>query len=154
MKNIWRKYLVAAFAILLIAIWVTSLNKDVSKDSASLTKLSLLVSEYNNNKSPLIDFANITQVSWDKVYFFEPYTSHWMIYNSLGFIWLGTKNTTIASSDGVTLIVFVADKRVVSFLEFPRNVADFSDLDNSVGYPYANAKFIINDSGNFELLIR
>src|SRR5208282_4528735 len=55
----------------------------------------------------IVDFAHVAPFSWERVYFFPPYSSHEHIERSLGFHWDGVRQTTIDSSDTVNLVVFV-----------------------------------------------
>jgi len=147
-----RKVFHVLIVIGLIMIVIYFILGQENSEVALLPDLLSLVSRYKNGEIQYIDFSQITSPTWDKVYFFRPYTPNSRIYASLGFVWLGSRSTSIDASDGVTLIVFVKAKRVVAYAEFPRNEVDFSSLDNNTGYSITNAKFAINENGSISLL--
>ena len=97
-----------------------------------------------SNDSRPIDFAQITDFDWDRVYCFDCYTGQREIEKRLGFPWPGLGGSAIESSDGVTLIVFVKNGRVVRSFDQSRREGDFGKIDNPHGLTRAEARFVLN----------
>lgn len=143
-----RRVLPIIFALFIVVLYfVLTPYQNIKDDNLLLSELSTAVSRLRNGEMPVLNFLEITQFSWDRVYFFEPYTHPSRIDDELGFFWLESRFTTIESSDNVTLLVFVSNRHVVQYLEFPRSLGDFANLDNNSGYSAESAKFIINEKG-------
>lgn len=81
--------------------------------------------------------------SWDRMHVFGPYSGQADVEKELGFRWSDYGRTTIGSSDGVVLLVFVRDGKVVYWYEHPRDAGDLAPLDNDQGYTRTEAKFAI-----------
>jgi hypothetical protein len=92
---------------------------------------------------PTVHLRNIPSPAWERVYIFAPYTQPSQISSALGFAWNGSAVETIQSSDGVNLLVFVQQQRVVLSVLHPRDHGDFDP--DSVGYNYSrdDAEFSI-----------
>jgi len=94
-----------------------------------------------------VDISSLTSFSWDRMYVFAPYTLPVRIDTVLGKNWLGSRFTSIKSSDRITLLVFTKNARVVQYLEYPRNEGDFSSTANETGYSINEAQFIVGEKG-------
>ncbi len=71
-----------------------------------------------------LDFEELFDFKWDKVYVFKPYTPIDEVNKQLGFTWLGAKSTGIDYRDDVNLIVFVENNQVAQYIELPRSYGD------------------------------
>jgi hypothetical protein len=91
--------------------------------------------------------ASLTPLSWSRVYFFEPYSSHEHIQERLGFAWDGVIFTTVGWSEGDTLVVFAEDEQVVEWFEYSRGKCDLVFLRNARGYSPAEARFRVHSVG-------
>jgi hypothetical protein len=89
-----------------------------------------------------VDFAEVAPFAWERVYVFGPYTSHDQIHTSLGFHWAEVGRTTIESNEGVNLVVFVHDGKVVHWFEHPRH-EELEGLADSDGYAREHSKFLV-----------
>ncbi|MBM7703792.1 hypothetical protein [Metabacillus iocasae] len=76
------------------------------------------------NNEIKVNFEELFDFKWDKVYVFTPYTSIKEVNNQLGFTWLGAKSTGIDRRDDVNLIVFVENNQVAQYIELPRSYGD------------------------------
>src|SRR4051812_19070292 len=66
------------------------------------------------------DFAADTTFAWDRIYVFDCFSSQASVEKTLGFKWPDFRKTTIESSEGVVLVVFVGNGKVVDWYEQPR----------------------------------
>lgn len=149
-----RKALPIIFVLLVVILYsVLKPNRNIDNQSPLLSSLSSVISRHRNGEIPVVVFMEITKFSWDRVFFFEPYTHPSSIDDVLGFFWLESRFTTIESNDGITLIVFVDNRHVVQHLEFPRNLGDFASLNNKTGYSPESAKFVLNQNGQVILAV-
>jgi hypothetical protein len=94
-----------------------------------------------------VDFASVWDSDWDRVYFFPPYSPASDIERTLGIQWPGLGGSEIERSDGVTLIVFTRNGRVVRSFDHPRNQGDFSSLHRPAGFTKAEARFTVRRDG-------
>lgn len=96
------------------------------------------------------DFAADLTFAWDRMHVFGCY-SHRQVENELGFAWADFGKTTIESSDGVVLVVFVQNGKVVGWYEQPRTI-ELGYLANGNGYSRSEAVFNVDrSSGRVEL---
>ena len=144
-KMTWKVILVITLIIVVSVIFVDS-QINHSDQQKLTTDISNAIVMYKNGDVPVVDFAKITTFSWDKLYIFEPYTSAEEIEDIFGNRFTAPV-TTIETNDGVTLLVFAKDGRVVQYLEYGRNRADFADAHNETGYLFQEARFVMDDRG-------
>ena len=148
MKIHWK--FLFMFAILILMIGFVLYSNKREKDTQRIQLISILsnaVELSSGDKTQTVNFSKIAPFSWEKVYFFRPYTSHKRIDSILGRFWLTSRFTHIETSDRITLIVFVHNQSVIQFIEFPRRQGDFSTLDNDMGYLREDAVFSADDKG-------
>lgn len=90
-----------------------------------------------------IDFTLLPTAAWDRVYFFAPYTGPERLETVLGRNWPTYARTSIATSDGICLVVFTLRGQVVHWFEQERKI-DLSPLDNGRGYTRDEAIFAVH----------
>ena len=73
-----------------------------------------------------IDLDRAVPERWDRVCVLGPYSVNADAENALGFPWNAEANTSIAMSDGISVLVFAEGQAVVAHGEHPRNKGDFS----------------------------
>lgn len=93
----------------------------------------------------IISIYNITTFEWEEMYIFTPYTGIDSINSRLGFTWYGAKKTHIYQDDGINLLVFVKDERVVSYSRFPRDLGDFIKVESSGPFTKDQSIFVIRE---------
>jgi len=83
--------------------------------------------------------------NWQRVCIITPYSNNQYAEEILGFKFDVENNSSILSSDGITLLITVKDNEVVEYFEVPRNNLDFSSLKTGKSRCYikGNAKFKI-----------
>lgn len=79
------------------------------------------------------------------MYVFGCYSSRAEVEKS-GFAWADFDRTTVASSDGVVLVVFVRNGKVVGWYEQPRKI-ELGHLANKKGYARSEAVFKVDRRG-------
>jgi hypothetical protein len=85
------------------------------------------------------------------MFVFDCYSSQMEVENALGFKWPDFRRTTIESSDGVLLVVFIQNGQVVNWYEQPRTI-ELGGIANATGYARSEARFRIDrESGRTRL---
>jgi hypothetical protein len=65
---------------------------------------------------------------YEKVCILGPYTTNESAEQALGFFWDVQKETEISGNDGINLIVFIKENKVISYVEHSRGKGDFWKL--------------------------
>lgn len=89
----------------------------------------------------VVRLADVTPFSWERLHVYPPYTPSEQVEEELGFRWRGADR--IEMLDRFTLLVFVANDRVVAFVEHPRRQGDFAELHTKSGYRPNEAEFVV-----------
>ena len=143
-----RRVLATSFVLLLllcVAAVVFWISYGPRQDSVS----KRIAASVSSNDSRPIDFAQITDFDWDRVYCFNAYSGQSGIEKTLGFSWPGLGGSEVEMSEGVTLIVFVKNGRVVRSFDHPRWKGDFGGIDNPHGLTRAEARFVVHRGAGF-----
>ena len=113
----------------------------VACTSASPEISAQLARQFAASDSMAIDLSQLGPASWQKVCVLTPYTTNQQAELVLGFKWNAEGKTSIASSDGINVLVFVRGTDVLAYAEHPRNLGDLSTL-NPRCLPRASAKVV------------
>jgi hypothetical protein len=126
--------------ILSFALLVSMVGCSQISGSGDLsTRLTEAVKKKRSTKKEVfIEMDKLTDFEWDKLYLFGPYTPSSHIEDTLGFKWRKKE-----VPEGVTLLIFTLDSRVVATVEHPRNFGDFSYLSTDTGFTPSQAKFLV-----------
>jgi hypothetical protein len=112
------------------------------------SELSVMISHYENAEISVIKLSDVTTFSWDKVYFFGPYTPLSSLEHAVGRSWRNICFTQIDTLEGYTLLVFTNKQKVVHCLEYPIDDFNFSSLAKySSGLLLQDALFISDEKG-------
>ena len=122
-------------AALLLAVGCAQVH-----DAQLAGALSTAIEQAGYARKPLA-IADVTDFAWDRFHVFEPYTPVSDIDKQLGFAWPDAKETGIDYLDGIDLLVFVKDKRVVRSVVLPRKDGDFATMKYPIGLSPAQAVF-------------
>lgn len=87
--------------------------------------------------------ADLTDFDWQRLYIFAPYTTQKQIDRSLGFEWPDPEG--IELHDTFTLLAFVNDGEVVSYVAQPLGQGDFADLSEGSPWTPDSAVFVVAD---------
>jgi hypothetical protein len=145
MNTFWKIFLLLALLVIGAVIYVNS-KIDQSDRQKLESDLSDAILQNINGEIPAVDFAKITTFSWDRLYIFEPYTST----EELDHIFGNERrsfNTSIESNDGIILLVFTKDGRVVQYLDYGRGLGDYAYANNEAGYLLQEARFVMDERG-------
>jgi hypothetical protein len=136
MRRILLRLLICSVvAWVVTAVWSAGLAERRSR---------AVLAQVEGDPAGVVDFARVGPSDWERVYFFHPYTPPEYIQRSLGFRWPDVDQTSIASNDGVNLVVFVRDERVVGWFEHARNRGDLKELATAAGFPRDRAQFRVS----------
>jgi hypothetical protein len=119
-------------------------------DRADTSLAAALTERAQFGRGTVVDFAEIAPFAWDRVYVFGPYTSPEHIDTCLGFPWPTASRSSINSSKGRNLVVFVQGERVVRWFEQPRTI-ELLHLANGTGYSREEARFQVVGAGDQRL---
>lgn len=125
------KHLIFASYILLTIIGCTE------DDSTS----SIIAKQFTESKGSTINLSIVAPGAWEKVCILGPYSNNDVAEQTLGFKWNAEATTSIRTNDNISLLLFVQQKRVVSYVEHPRSYGDFSNLTKQC-FPREKAQFI------------
>lgn len=110
--------------------------------------LSDMLFRHSNNEIASINLDEITSFSWDRVYFFGPYSDLSDIDSSVGRDWRKVCYTEIDALEEYTLFVFTKNKKAVHCFEYPSNNYRFHRLESSSGILVQDAIFTFDDKGD------
>lgn len=97
-----------------------------SGDNAQIS--TQIVEQLEAKPTAPINLAIVGPSSWERVCVLGPYTNNERVEKVLGFKWDAEAKTSIAGNDGVNVLVFIQDKKVIAYTEHPRNKGDFSKM--------------------------
>ena len=83
-------------------------------------------SQLKSNNWLSVDLSRVGGPDWDRVCFSGPYFHNSKAEQVLSFKWDIEKKSSIYSSDGINLLLFVKDDDVIACIEHPRNRGDFA----------------------------
>jgi hypothetical protein len=94
----------------------------------------------------LVQVRQLTDFEWDRLHIFPPYIRLSEIDRELGFAWPTASETGIQNREGIALLVFVRQGKVVRFVDQPRRDSDFASAFRPGGYSPAEAVFVVRES--------
>ena len=94
--------------------------------------------------SSVLNLKSVTDFEWDHVFVFGPYTPKSRIDETLGEKWRGS--AAIESDDGINLVVFTLNHRIVRYAELGRYI-DFNLQPNTSGWSPQSANFRVAVDG-------
>jgi len=133
-------FIIFAVTILYFAVEF-SIYKNKKKNAENHPVLIKIQKQLHANKYQSIDFSKIGGDEWTRVCFLGPYTRDSAMI--LGFDWNVSKYTDVLISDGHNVIVFTTNKKVIEFIELPRNKGDFWGLSGEC-FDRNNSNFVID----------
>ncbi len=102
---------------------------------------SAIADQFSTSGRKSVDLALAISGNWDHVCILGPYSDDVAATQTLGFKWSAVALTDIERNDSISLLVFVQDKSVVSYIEHPRRSGDFTNLAGRC-FPHSSAKFV------------
>jgi hypothetical protein len=120
------------------------------------------INRYKKGEISEIDMSSLTTFTWDRLYVFGPYTHLAEIDSMFGNPWFGDSwrdkcHTAIELHDGVALLVFVSENKMVVCTDYPRvgrndvtdyDVHDFAGLQEyKSGFLREEARFVLDERG-------
>jgi hypothetical protein len=91
-----------------------------------------------------VDLAATVPGQWERVCVLGPYSNNATASQTLGFPWDVESHSSIVSNDGISLLLFVQDSKVIAYTEHERRFGDFSNLSGRC-FPRSNARFARQD---------
>lgn len=118
----------------------------------AVARLDALVDLYRNGRISVIAISSATDFSWDRLYIFAAYTPTSSIDSLVGSSWQTNCSTRIEDVDGVTLLLFTKNGRVVHCLDYPgSNDFQVPWPPKAGGYSPDQAFFVLDDKGRLVL---
>lgn len=93
-----------------------TINNEAVNYASNLSSLSSSIMALDPNVTPTISLNDVTEFDWDKVYFFEAYTSAVLIEETIGIEWYGFRDSL---DDGDMQIVFVNQDKIACYCNEP-----------------------------------
>jgi hypothetical protein len=122
--------------VIIVLALATLLALSACADSGLDERITSTVDEASGTQ---LRMSDLTDFAWEKLYVFPPYTSQKRIDRALGFEW--SDPSGISVKDTITLLVFVDDGEVVSYVAPLRAEADFADLSEGSPWTPETARF-------------
>jgi hypothetical protein len=128
------------------ALTITSFADFIQKSAEQKAlEESIKATLASHQDGDLIELAELTPFSWDKVYIFGEYTSSDVINKTIGFEWLAFKGNVSELND---LLVFVRRQQVVQYVMLSGDVFAPA-LDGNI-FPIEEAIFTLREVGEEE----
>lgn len=105
------------------------------------SKSSAIAKQFAESRGSFVSLTTAVPGAWEKVCVLGPYSNNDAAKQTLGFKWNAEAKTSIQTNEGISLIIFVQNKQVFSYVEHPRNHGDFSNLTAQC-FPREKAQFI------------
>ena len=83
----------------------------------------------------LIDLKTAVPTGWGKVCVVGPYQDDAFVEKTIGFPWSAERRTSIDDNDSISVLLFVKDQSVVTHVEYPRKLGDFTELEGQCFAP-------------------
>lgn len=150
-ENMWSalismRYIL--FLVLVILVGCSSGGQNKKQQADLQQKLSAAVEKKRqSDERVVIQMKSLTDFEWDKFYVFDPYSNAEEVRETLGFDTTIMAYSRIKDTDSHNLLVFVRDKQVVVFIDYPRGAGDFDKLKRREGYTPAEAIFEVKAEG-------
>jgi hypothetical protein len=100
-----------------------------------------------------LDMQQVIREEWDRLHVYAPYTMPAKVERDLGFSWPTARAVRIKERDDITLLVFVRDGQVVTYVAHPRHLGDFSGAGRSGGYSKEEAVFEVHVEGEWPRVV-
>jgi hypothetical protein len=120
-------------------------RKAVQRTQADEALSKRIAAATSGRNASELNFAWLAPRDWDQMYIFAPYTNRQDIDQRLGFAWSDTSATRVDESETISLLVFVKDKKVTHWVDFPREKADFSLVSSPTAYTPRDARFSVRN---------
>ena len=122
-------------------VFTAPVNPD--ENNSLKIKITEITIKSHKDKDIKLEFQNITDFKWDKLYIITPYISPKDFCKENGIKGVASIETSIEINDTINLLIFVLDNKIVSYVNFPRNQADFSTIGkaNKQGFSQKDAVF-------------
>jgi len=124
---------------LLLVLPLVACNSPMSEISKNIAR------DFESSSGKSVNLAEAVAGSWETVCILGPYMNNDTAKTTLGFEWDVESKTSITSNEGISLLLFVQDGKVIDYAEHPRNQGDFSNLTMKC-FPKENAVFIQDPS--------
>jgi hypothetical protein len=108
-----------------------------SHDALSLS----IGKQFDESKGTSVNLGTAVPGGWERVCVLGPYSTNETARKALGFDWGAETKTSIATNEGISLLLFVQENKVTSYVEHPRNRGDFSNLTAQC-FPREKAQFV------------
>ena len=108
--------------LMMVLLIVTGCGSSPPTISEEITR------QFNASGRTFVNLVEVLPQPWDQVCILGPYSDNSAAKKLLGFFWDVEKASSIASNDGIALLLFVQNSQVVEVVEHPRRDGDFANL--------------------------
>lgn len=109
----------------------------VERDAVS----SAIARQFAESKGTSVNLTTAVAGKWEKVCVLGPYSNNDSAKRTLGFEWNAESKTTIRTNEGISLLLFVSENKVINYVEHKRSSGDFSNLTTQC-FPKKDAQFV------------
>jgi hypothetical protein len=102
---------------------------------------SAIARQFAESKGTSVNLTTAVTVKWEKVCILGPYSNNNSAKRTLGFEWNAESKTSIRTNEGISLLLFVSENKVINYVEHKRCSGDFSNLTTQC-FPKEGAQFV------------
>lgn len=114
------------FSLCLAAI-LSGCSSDIGKQMSVRSQIK----DLTTSTAEMIDLSQVGSSAWSRLCVLTPYSTNKMAKDILEFEWDAEAKMSIASNDGITLLVFASDDEVDTHVSYPRGDGDFSSAESA-----------------------
>lgn len=150
MKSRWIKIIIPYFILLIVLSIILYYFFILNTIEQNKDLINVIYQQIYNNSE--INFQSVIDFKWDSLLVIAPYSSPRQVFKDNGLRWQRI-STNITSSDHITLLIFLKNNKIVSYVDYPRSKGDFTCLIQSLELNIAifnkkDAKFTISKDEN------
>jgi hypothetical protein len=122
-SSVRRNVIIFCTTVIIILLTFILLNSQNSKLTENEHLKRVMESTITSNN--LIKIKDLTDFYWDKLYIITPYSNLKEFANINKIKDIKRINTQVEVTEGINLLIFTYNKKIVSYLNYPTNHGDF-----------------------------
>jgi hypothetical protein len=135
-----RKTYISYFILIVLGIFLLSYGLRIRNSSRLKNKVINTIKQ-----SETINFSEVTDFDWDKLYIIQPYSDVNTLLKKDGINGLN-KDYAIKLSDSIYMIAFINDNKLIQFIDLPiEYITLIKNMDNPIKFGRSDSKFSITE---------
>jgi hypothetical protein len=135
-----RKTYISYFILIVLGIFLLSYGLRIRNSSRLKNKVINTIKQ-----SETINFSEVTDFDWDKLYIIQPYSDVNTLLKKDG-INSPNKDYAIKLSDSIYMIAFIDDNKLIQYIDLPMEyITLIKNMDNPIKFGRNDSKFSISE---------